>query len=119
VFSRDGGTLVTGSAGRKIHVWEVASGREKKTLGEVGGISSLALSPDGRLLATTEFWHRVIRLWDLEEGKELQPLQGHETMVWQVAFSPDGELLGSVSSDQRVLLWQIQSRRPLKRLKGK
>jgi WD40 repeat protein/serine/threonine protein kinase len=130
VFSRDGSTLVTGSAAGKIYVWDVASGKFWKVisgkkilaLGSVGGISSMALSPDGKLLATTEFWGNFIRLWDLDEGKELPPLPGyppgHQTMVWQVAFSPDGQLLASVSSDQTVRLWQVETRRLLKRLNG-
>ncbi len=118
VFSQDGRTLVTGSGDNQIHVWDVASQKKIRSLGLIGGVSSLALSPDGRLLATTEFWLPRIRLWDLENGRELASIPGHETMIWQVAFSPDGRLLASGSSDQTVRLWDAQQRRLVKRLVG-
>jgi WD40 repeat protein len=88
-----------------LSLWEVATGRElfrfraKSTYGH-----SLALSPDGRVLAV-EGPKGSILLWDLCRGKELRPLRGHMHEVQSLAFSPDGRLLASGSADGTVLLW--------------
>jgi WD40 repeat protein len=59
VFSRDGATLLTGGGGprvgndRTVRVWDIATGREVARLsGHLSWVLSLALSPDGRTLAS-------------------------------------------------------------------
>src|SRR5262249_13864492 len=40
------------------------------------------------------------------------PLSGHTDAVWSVAFSPDGKMLASGSSDKTILLWDVAIRKP-------
>jgi WD40 repeat protein/serine/threonine protein kinase len=117
-FSADGKTLVTGSSEGSLKLWDVATGQMRETLGPVGGVCGLALSPDGRYCAATEFWSGDIRLWDVQERKELSALKGHSAMAWVVVFSPDGRLLASASSDQTIRLWDVASRREVDQLRG-
>jgi WD40 repeat protein len=77
-------------------------GSERSALPRVPGplphwqrsLTSLAFSPDGRLLAggTAD---GVVYVWDAATGKEQAVLRGHLGLVWALAFSPDGKVLAS------------------------
>lgn len=76
---------------------------------------ALALSPDGKLLATGNI-DGQIHLWQVADGKNLLTFKGHEGVVWTVAFSPDGQTLASCGLDKLVKLWDIQTGDCLKTL---
>src|SRR5437763_1157011 len=59
-----------------------------------GWMKALAISPDGRTLATCAGDRRV-RLWSTENGALLRELNGHESPVFCLAFHPDGTALVS------------------------
>ena len=50
--------------------------------------------------------------------KLLRTLEGHEDVVWNVAFDPTGKTLASGSSDNTVKLWDVASGRLLHTLEG-
>ncbi|HSK66809.1 MAG TPA: hypothetical protein VK888_07760, partial [Anaerolineales bacterium] len=64
-------------------------------------LRSVAFTADGAILASaggnTEDY--AIYLWDVATGRNIAILGGHSGIVWDLAFSPDGQLLVSVSSD--------------------
>jgi WD40 repeat protein len=70
-------------------------------------LTHLALSSDGRVLATVERGRTTINLWDLSSGRELRPLSGHDLPITVLLFSPDGKTLASGSADTTVLLWDV------------
>ena len=65
-----------------------------------------AYSPDGKLLATGA--ERVV-LWDVPAMAKLVPLE-YESIVWSVAFSPDGHWLVSTHGDGSILIWDVANR---------
>lgn len=67
-------------------------------------VSSMALSPDGRFLATASDDSNV-RLWNLRTGQLARKWAGHEDIVWSVAYSPDGCHIASGSADTTIMLW--------------
>jgi WD40 repeat protein len=66
----------------------------------------VALSPDGRLLATGS-GDAIIRFWDRETGQFVHELRGHRGGPSSLSFSPDGRTLVSGSDDTTVLCWDM------------
>ncbi|MEL7069859.1 MAG: hypothetical protein AAGN15_14560, partial [Cyanobacteria bacterium J06581_3] len=56
----------------------------------------------------------TLRLWDAQTGSPLgEPLEGHGSAVYSVAFSPDNQRIVSGSSDGTLRLWDAQTGSPL------
>lgn len=78
---------------------------------------SMAYSPDGQLLAIGNADNKV-RIWQVEDYKELFTCGGHGSWVFSVAFTPDGQTVASGSFDKTVKLWDVSTGRCLRTLEG-
>ena len=84
----------------------------------LGYVFAMAVSPDGRLLATADS-HAKIRLWQVADGQQLLNWDG-QCPGWTraLAFSPDGKTLISGSDDKAVKLWDVSTGQCRKTLYG-
>ncbi len=80
--------------------------------GHTSSIRSLAISPDGQILASGSD-DKTVELWQLSTGQDLFTLRGHTKAVYSVAISSDGQILASGSDDKTIKLWQLSTGRQL------
>ncbi|MBV6623459.1 MAG: NACHT domain-containing protein [Rivularia sp. (in: Bacteria)] len=83
----------------------------------IGNVGAVAFSPDGKLLATGDS-SNMVRLWDTNNGKQIQIFEGHTHTVNSVAFSWDGKQVISASVDTTIRLWDIKSGKCIRIFKG-
>ncbi|MBD2129612.1 WD40 repeat domain-containing protein [Microcoleus sp. ZQ-A2] len=83
-----------------------------------GGVSTVAVSPDGQLLATASTGEPSIQLWNPQTGQLLRTLKGHTSPVADIAISPDGKTLVSGSGDKTIKLWDVNTGQLIRTLSG-
>lgn len=96
------------SEANNFTIWSPTSGIKTVTIKnnttDVSSVSSMVISPDGKLLATTSGNDTPI-LWNLHTGDQHQLLKGHGCPVKTLVFSPDSKQIATSSDDGEITLW--------------
>jgi WD40 repeat protein len=86
-----------------------------------GGVQGIAFSPNRDLFAVGDTTGGI-RLFRLEDRKPYLYLEGHGkdlSVITEVTFSPDGQMLASSSIDSTVKIWNTDTGKCLKTFTGK
>jgi RNA polymerase sigma factor (sigma-70 family) len=94
VYTPDGQSLVTLDQRGLVRVWDAATGRIIRGIGEQGlAFGEIAVSPDGRAVATVGS-PTGLRLWDLASGQERRRWhKAQEESYADPRLSPDGRTI--------------------------
>ena len=114
-FGPNDRTLISTRA-NTIEIWDLETNQPIQTLtGHFNSVTALAISPDGRLLASGSA-DANINIWDLQTGELRQTLRGHQWSVLSVAFNANGRLLVSSAEDETIKLWDVEAGKSLQTL---
>ena len=111
-FSPDGQTLASGSwSDRTVRLWDVNTQKQVGGLLFPGrrGVTALSYSLDGKTLAVG-YGNGDIAFWDTATNQKTALLDTNSSVLWTLAFSPDGRLLASGGCDDpQISLWDVQT----------
>jgi DNA-binding beta-propeller fold protein YncE len=108
-FSPDGETLHTAAVDGTEGTIDIETGEGTTTprFPEIG-LSSIAIAPDGTTAYALLDGTIHLRAPDASPEDDLV-LAGHEDIIWDVAFSPDGALLASAGRNGEARIWDVET----------
>lgn len=128
VFSPNGKYVLAGGRKGVLRLFDAQTGQQIRAFtdpsgkyADSGNIESIAFSKDGRRSlsgsfapsGTGNFANAGAVLWDVEQGRPLSRLRGHDYGIGSVAFSPVYELVATGGFDGYTKLWDPNTAREL------
>jgi len=104
----NGTQMATTSVDQTVRVWRLTDGSLQFSQRFGSWTSGVAFTPDGKRLITSLYEQgESVKVWDTETGKELNAFEGHLAPISNVAVSRDGSKVASCSSDQDIVIWDL------------
>jgi WD40 repeat protein len=111
-IAADNATIYSGSAGKSVQVWKLASSVPTRNFPHPNHVDAVAFQPGGNLLVSGSHDGKV-RIFDLVKNVLVKEINAHAvanaTMIYTLAFTPDGKQVVSGSYDQSLKLWDVTS----------
>lgn len=137
IFSSDGSQVIAGGLSGAVNVWSTNGWRLIKSFkAHKSYIRSIAISPDGKWLATGSVsggrgghydsatktmietkYDDPIKVWDTTSWTQVKALPISDQTTSSLAFLPDNKHLISANAD-RILFWDVQTEKQVGLIKG-
>ncbi len=114
-FSRDLKWAITGGADNSISIWDLDKNSLHKVMtGHAGWLTAAAISPDGRFAASSSGRERLLRIWDIKEGKCLHALpMKDQRAAMRLAFMKNGDWLAWAGEDGNLRIHDTRTAKPV------
>ena len=113
-FSKDNNLAASSDMKGNVFLWEVGNELKRKAKfratsgpGVEKWVWSVALSPDGKILAAGSD-DKTVWVWETKSGNLLRRVRGHEGRVDHVFVLPDGKQGISVDQYGSCLVWNVE-----------
>jgi WD40 repeat protein len=119
-----GGTYDAEAAPETYAIWLVdalTGAKVCELVGHTSPVYSLAFSPDDTMALSgsgtflTSQGDNSLRSWNLATCEPILPMDGHEDIVQDIAFSPDGLTAVTASADHTLIRWNLDTGEILRR----
>jgi serine/threonine protein kinase/WD40 repeat protein/tetratricopeptide (TPR) repeat protein len=111
-LSPDGSMLATHGLKHGVNLYTVGSDEPPIELGKLDNrLCAVSFHPGGQLLAAAGIGFGVV--WDLQSRVERYRIHAPVGGLWDMAFSPDGQMIGSVTNDGIARFWDSRAGREL------
>ncbi|MBZ0286692.1 MAG: WD40 repeat domain-containing protein, partial [Anaerolineae bacterium] len=110
-FSPDGAWIASGDESGQVYLWDVRTGEQIfRIAAHKDGVLQTAFSPDNTLLMSVG--ESEVAFWDVQTGAAKGVLK-HNSLIAFAAFWPHSDLLLTITDDDVLRLWNVQTRRAL------
>ncbi len=100
-------TISDAGNGARLQTLDTNEVLDYKAMAEWENRASLAISPDGRLIAHAGYLRGKVYLWDAESGQIVRTLGEPGEWHRSLTFSGDGKLLAAQAYDKHVDVWTV------------
>ena len=98
-WSPDNRVIASGGPNHQINLWDAQTGKLRLKIASPSSANRMAFTPAGRFLLTSWENAGMIRVWDVDSGKEVRTIESGMKKVRAFALTRDGKRLHSVVSD--------------------
>lgn len=119
-FSKDSNRIISSSKDCTVRIWDTETGKLLSKFNNEDGYfdKCVVLCNDGKRFISASGWGCIVKIRDIENGKNIITLKGHNAFVHCVSISSDDKYIVSGSWDQSIIVWDANTGLQIKKLVG-